>query len=234
MNIKVLKDFLDTEKYKQLKFTNPLRDYSHLLSGRLVTALIKLESMIKDLETYGNLEVPKPKKSKKNKKKNKKKKGKKGEAAEEEPAEEEEVQPQDENKKVFPSKQCIKKLQTVHDHCKQLMKDQLLYQKDSVAITESNTKMREAERQIEKFEFAQTLKDYPQGKQVIGLMIKKQDRDNKIWHPVLGEFQSDSLIGDLSMYTEYNILVKMENHIPLKLKALVNGKVEKNVKTTEE
>ena len=114
------------------------------------------------------------------------------------------------------------------------MKDQLLYQKDSVAITESNTKMREAERQIEKFEFAQTLKDYPQGKQVIGVMIKKQGRDNKIWHPVLGEFQSDSLIGDLSMYTEYNILVKMENHIPLKLKALVNGKVEKNVKTTEE
>ena len=118
-NVEVLQTFLKTEKHKQLKFSNPLRTYSHLLTGRLITALIKLESMIFDLEKFGNLQA----KMKKQKKKKKGKKGKKG-AEEENP---EEDQAEDDEKFVFPSKKDIVKLKEVFSHIEKLIKDQFLY-----------------------------------------------------------------------------------------------------------
>ena len=49
-----------------MKFTNPLRVYSHLLSGRLIEQTLKLESTIHD---YENGLIPKEEKKKSKKKK---------------------------------------------------------------------------------------------------------------------------------------------------------------------
>jgi len=50
-NAKLLKNIREISKEKQLKFSNPIRDYSHLLSNRLVHLLVQLS----DLNQKGSL-----------------------------------------------------------------------------------------------------------------------------------------------------------------------------------
>ena len=49
VNQEQIESFRHTQDTKLIKFTNPLRDYSHLLTGRFICDLIGLESFIKGL-----------------------------------------------------------------------------------------------------------------------------------------------------------------------------------------
>lgn len=69
-NTAYLTAFLETPTEEQLKFTNPLRDYAHLLSGRLLDQLIKVDGTIAD---YKNGLIP-PLESAKRPKRGRKKK----------------------------------------------------------------------------------------------------------------------------------------------------------------
>lgn len=99
---------LEKTKEEQLKFTNPLRDYSHLLSGRLVVGLLRMDSLVSD---YTNGLIPHDL-TKKKKKKKKKGKGKKKDE-EEEKEEEEQPLPSDELPRL-PSKRQIEELRRKH------------------------------------------------------------------------------------------------------------------------
>jgi hypothetical protein len=48
-------EYMNTKKEKQLKFTNPIRDYKHLMVNRFVHELIKLQALVDD-KTY--TEIP--------------------------------------------------------------------------------------------------------------------------------------------------------------------------------
>jgi len=56
--------YFQTAKKDRIKFSNPLRDYSHLLSGRLIATLIKIESIIYDFKNFGSPDKAKGKKKK--------------------------------------------------------------------------------------------------------------------------------------------------------------------------
>ena len=43
LNVQQWDSFQKTKTHEQLKYSNPLRDYSHILSGRLLNALIVTE-----------------------------------------------------------------------------------------------------------------------------------------------------------------------------------------------
>ena len=64
----MVQKYSQTPKKDRIKFSNPLRDYSHLLSGRLVEGLIKMHSIIYDFKTLGSPSGAQNKKGKKNKK----------------------------------------------------------------------------------------------------------------------------------------------------------------------
>lgn len=92
-NVEQLTKFQETKSHEQLKYTNPLRDYSHILSGRLLKALIDTKD------------------------------GKKG------------------------TKKQIAKLR----------RDVLAYQKDQKFLEETDKRMADAERMIERYTFGLTL-----------------------------------------------------------------------------
>jgi hypothetical protein len=48
LNEYLLLDYLDTPKDKLLKFSNPIRDYTHLLSNRLIHHIVDLQELIDD------------------------------------------------------------------------------------------------------------------------------------------------------------------------------------------
>ena len=48
LNKMLIIDYISLPKENQLKFSNPIRNYSHLLSNRLILRLIKLKSMLED------------------------------------------------------------------------------------------------------------------------------------------------------------------------------------------
>ncbi len=50
-------EYLNTKKEQQLKFTNPIRDYKHLMVNRFVHELIKLQGLVDD-KLY--TEIPQP------------------------------------------------------------------------------------------------------------------------------------------------------------------------------
>lgn len=48
LNKEQLLSYLETRKEQQLKFTNPIRDYKHLLANRIVHSMIELRDLIKN------------------------------------------------------------------------------------------------------------------------------------------------------------------------------------------
>lgn len=50
LNKELLEKIHQTSKENQLKFSNPIRDYCHLLSNRLIIFLIELEKLCKEAE----------------------------------------------------------------------------------------------------------------------------------------------------------------------------------------
>jgi len=47
-NEEVLLSYLDLPRSKQLKFTNPIRDYRHILANRIVHQIIRVQTLIDD------------------------------------------------------------------------------------------------------------------------------------------------------------------------------------------
>lgn len=46
LNKEQLLSYLETRKEQQLKFTNPIRDYKHLLANRIIHSMIDLRDII--------------------------------------------------------------------------------------------------------------------------------------------------------------------------------------------
>jgi hypothetical protein len=66
-----------------------------------------------------------------------------------------------------------------------MLKFQLKYQNESEVVAESNQRQKEAERQINRFEFAFGMKEEQEAMRMV-LRIKS----DKLWDPKLGEIKS--------------------------------------------
>lgn len=155
LNTEQLLSYLETRKEKQLKFTNPIRDYKHLMVNRIIHSIIDLRELIdktdykklpeeeKDEEEPVEEEVKEEEQEQTTKKKGKKGKGKK-------------PQPKKKKqKKEHPLKLCIKAHEELLANLKSTIKQQNTliklfhrYESDKEGIKEGfgDVNMRRAER----------------------------------------------------------------------------------------
>ena len=46
INAEMIKEYIDVPNELKIKFTNPIRDYSHLMTNRLIHQLINITSIV--------------------------------------------------------------------------------------------------------------------------------------------------------------------------------------------
>ena len=158
--------YLETRKEKQLKFTNPIRDYKHLMVNRIIHSMIDLRELIdktdykklpeeeKDEEPIDEANQEEAKEEEQGK--TTKKKGKKAKAKK--------VQPKKKKqKKDHPLRRCIQAHEDLLAKLKSAIKEQNTliklfhrYESDKEGIKEGygDINMRRAERQITQVEYA--------------------------------------------------------------------------------
>lgn len=155
LNMEQLLSYLETRKENQLKFTNPIRDYKHLMVNRIIHSLIDLRELI-DKNDYKKLpeeekdeEEPIQEETKEEEQdKTSKKKGKKGKGKKAQPKKKKQ-------QKDHPLKRCIKAHEDLLDKIKSGLKEQTTliklfhrYESDKEGIKEGfgDVNMRRAER----------------------------------------------------------------------------------------
>lgn len=119
--------FLKTPKEHQLKYTNPIRDYCHLLSNRLVHLLINLADEVQNAKVYFDKKSSEPWES---------------------PSFE--LAPMESVSLVSYLKNLREGIDSVVKH----LKRQLSYQHDVKIVIKNKSKMRNAEREINKITYA--------------------------------------------------------------------------------
>jgi hypothetical protein len=55
LNLRLMKEFTETQEEHKIQYRNPLRDYAHLLSNRLVSSLISLATLLSSNPTLKDL-----------------------------------------------------------------------------------------------------------------------------------------------------------------------------------
>lgn len=212
LNEEVLLSYLDLPRSKQLKFTNPIRDYRHILANRIVHQIIKVQELIDD-KLFETQKPPPVLLQRRGKTANKSKK-------------ESKKHPQDvsianHEAQISKLKDSLKTLLKLHEDHQTYIKEQETVRATGCGAGDAN--MRKAEREIAQMSLAFDMMEREELQRQKFLVVPtKQSGWMKLWHPVIKEQDVRIPRGEPQpeLYSEIEFDTQVESLVPLQFRIL--------------